>query len=642
MVSFLFYFCKLVLPFLFDSVCRYWFYLQHKFTPMRERFLFLVRYFIFWLAFFFVARLLFMFYSYQQSFSIPFGEWLGIFSHGVWMDASQTGYVTLLVALTIGVLYFASERVVRVTTSAITLVLLTLSSIIIISDLELYRNWGYRIDATPLLYLKTPGEAFASVKPWMIVVLVAACIAFVAASYWVYRKLVWRKGFARGKWWLLPLFTFVAATMIIPIRGGFGIAPMNPGKVFFSHNVYSNHAALNAVWNMIYSYYKSGSMYKKYPDYVDKNTAKARFQDLMAQPADSVTVLKTQRPNVVVILLEGFTAKMIEPLGGLSDVTPQFNALTREGILFSKMFASGDRSDKGIVATLSGFPAQSTESIIKYQLKSSKLPTISADLFSQGYSTAFYYGGDPDFANIRSYLFGAKFQRIVTQDDFPRSYRNSKWGVHDEHVFKRLLTDIDSARGPFFKFFFTLSSHEPFEIPTAPKFSGSDEDSQFKSAAYYADSCLGQFFSEAKTREWYKNTLFVLIADHGVRYLSKHPNYAPERFKIPMLWLGGALAVEPKVVEHTSSQIDLAATLLTQMGMETSEYRFSKDLFGQPSVPFAYYVFNDGFGFMTDSSKFIYDHTGKRVIVQEGNNPDMVANDAFSFFSVYQEYFLGL
>ena len=134
----------------------------------------------------------------------------------------------------------------------------------------------------------------------------------------------------------------------------------------------------------------------------------------------------------------------------------------------------------------------------------------------------------------------------------------------------------------------------------------------------------------------------MLIADHGVRYLSKHPNYAPERFKIPMLWLGGALAVEPKVVEHTSSQIDLAATLLTQMGMETSEYRFSKDLFGQPSVPFAYYVFNDGFGFMTDSSKFIYDHTGKRVIVQEGNNPDMVANDAFSFFSVYQEYFLVL
>lgn len=604
--------------------------------------MFLAKYFIFWLGYFFIARLLFLLYGYEQSFELANSEWLGIFSAGFRMDMSQTGYVTLLVAFIIGVLFFAKESIVKKVISVITLLALIFSSIVIISDLELYRNWGYRIDASLLFYLKTPGEAFASVKIWMTIVLVMACCIYVALSFYVFRKLVWRKGFVSGKWYVLPVFLFVAASMVLPIRGSFTVATMNPGTVFFSNNVYSNHAALNAVWNFLYSLYKSGSMYKRYPDYVDKDTAKTRFQSLMAQGTDTVSVLNTKRPNVVVILLEGFSAKMIAPLGGLNDVTPQFNALSKEGILFTKMYAAGNRSDKGIVGTLSGFPAQQTESIIKYQLKSSKLPTISADLYAQGYNTTFYYGGDPNFANISSYLYGADFKRLITQDDFPASYQNSKWGVHDEHVFNRLLTDIDTAKGPFFKFFFTLSSHEPFDIPTEPRFTEGDEDSQFKSAAYYTDSCLGKFFDEAKKRDWYQNTLFVLIADHGVRYLSRHRVYSAECYTIPMLWLGGALSVEPRVENQICSQIDFAATLLNQLGLSTSKYTFSKDLLNNPKVPFAYYAFNDGLGYITDSSKFIFDHVGNRVIEQEGINQDQVSKDAFSFFSVYQEYFLGL
>jgi len=255
-----------------------------------------------------------------------------------------------------------------------------------------------------------------------------------------------------------------------------------------------------------------------------------------------------------------------------------------------------------------------------------------------GYSTTFYYGGDPDFANIRSYLYSAKFKKLVTQDDFSKSYRNSKWGVHDEHVFNRLLTDLDSAKAPFFKFFFTLSSHEPFEIPAKPKFPGKHEEDQYISSVFYADSCLGQFFDEAKTRDWYANTLFVLIADHGHRLPGNNPIYASEKFRIPMLWIGGAIDTVG-VVSKAASQFDLAATLLWQMNISSKEFKFSKNILSsQHDV--AYYAFNDGFGFVTDSTKLIFDHVSQKPIVEP--NDSFTNQAAFSFFRLYQDYFLGL
>jgi len=585
-----------------------------------------------------------MIYQFDQSLSVSLVDWFGIFIRGVWMDLSLIGYILLIIGIIITALNFCVGKIFRITINILTSLLLGIFSFIIVADAELYRNWGFRIDATPLLYLKTPEEAAASTKPLLIIALLTATALIFIAFFYFFRKFVLpkQKQFEKGKWWFIPAFVFFSAVMIIPIRGGFGIAPMNTGKVYFSQNVYSNHAALNAAWNMMYSISKSKAMYKKYPDYIDKDKAKQIFADLSSSMGETQKVLNTNKPNIVIILLESFSSKLIEVLGGKSGVTPNFNKLSREGILFSRMFASGDRSDKGIIAVVSGFPAQSTQSIIKYPLKSQKLPTISGILNDSGYHTAFYYGGDPDFANIRSYLYSSKFRRIITQDDFPREYRNSKWGVHDEHVFNKLLSDIDSAKTPFFKMFFTLTSHEPFDIPTKPKFPGKSEDNRYSNSAFYADSCLGQFFDQAKTKDWYKNTFFILIADHGTRLLGNQRNYEVERFTIPMLWLGGALKVDSIIISKTGSQIDLAKTLMVQLGYSSTQFTFSKNLLNNNLKGYAYYAFNDGFGFITDSSTVIFDHISKKYITLDGQNIDYSKDLANSFFSVYQEVFLGL
>ncbi len=610
---------------------------------MRKQLFFSIRYFLYWILLFAIYRFTFTLYQFEKLTSVRFNEFINIFIRGAWMDASLAGYILLLIFVLQAILFFASPTRLKRLYSAITLVLLIVINGVVISDMELYRNWGFRIDATPLLYLKTPKEAMASVKTYLLVLFIVLLVVVTYLSHWAYRKWV-AKDFELAKplkWWHSPIFIFLAATMIIPIRGGFGIAPMNPGKVYFSQNNFSNHAALNPVWNMMYSVSKSGNMSKLYKVEIDKDIAHKRFTKLMHTDS-TIHVLNTTRPNILLILLESFGARMVEPLGGLPNVTPNLNHLAAEGIFFTRANASGDRSDKGIIAVLAGFPAQSTQSVIKYPAKSNKLPTISGILHDNGYCTAFYYGGDPDFANIRSFLYHAKFQRLVTQDNFPKSYRNSKWGVHDEHVFNYLLNDLDSAKAPFFKMFFTLSSHEPYEIPGKQKFKGISETDQYLSSVYYTDSCLGNFISRARQKEWFKNTLIILIADHGHRLPDNYPNHEPIRFGIPMIWLGGAVEKQPMLVQTTCSQTDLAATLLAQLNLSHQQFPLSKNILSQGVTPFAYFAFNEGFGFVTQTDTIVYDHVGKKYIKQAGKNIPETKTDAWAFFSAYQDIFNNL
>lgn len=611
---------------------------------MKARLTFLTRYILFWLFAFTIFRLAFMLYQFNLTVQVTCSDFFTILVRGIWMDASLTGYIILLSSVSLAFLIAAGKKTLTRYFGTLTAILLSVFSLIFISDFELYKNWGFRIDATPLLYLKTPREAMASVEIYMIVIFIVAAVLAVLGFFWIYKKWVEKtlNNVEPAKWKFAIVMLFIAGLMVLPIRGGLGVAPMNPGKVYFSQNVYSNHAALNAAWNMMYSVSKSGKMSKRYPDYIEESKAQQLFSEMMKCQGDPTKVLRSDRPNIVLILMESFSSVLIEPLGGKSGVTPRFNELTDEGILFTKVDASGDRSDKGIIAVLSGFPAQPTMAVIKYPTKSRKLPAISKKLADAGYRTTFYYGGDPDFANIRSFLYSAKFQRIVTQDNFPRNLRNAKWGVHDEYVFNYLLNDIDTAKGPFFKMFFTLSSHEPFDIPSTPKFPSNERVDKFLSSAYYTDSCIGNFFDEAKKRDWYKNTLFILIADHGHRYLGDGHNYSAEKFAIPMLWLGGELNCEPFKVNKNCSQIDLPATLLNQLNLSDSSFVFSRDVLSPEAQPFAYYAFNNGYGFITQTDTVIFDHVSGKYIKKSGVNVEESGEKVWAFFRVYQNIFLGL
>jgi phosphoglycerol transferase MdoB-like AlkP superfamily enzyme len=302
----------------------------------------------------------------------------------------------------------------------------------------------------------------------------------------------------------------------------------------------------------------------------------------------------------------------------MDSITPNFNRLVHEGVLFSNIYANGDRSDKGIVAVLSGFPAFPQKSIIKYPNKTQQLPFISKDFNSLGYQTAFYYGGDIDFASMRSYFITGGFNSIVSKDDFDKKYHKSKWGVHDHLVFDRLYEDINSVKEPFFYSYFTLSSHEPFEVPMETVIKGNSNEAMYLNSANYTDKCLGEFIEKAKTQPWWDNTLVVCIADHGIRHPGNTGYNRKDKYRIPMLWLGGALNTKDTVVDKYGTQTDFVSTLLGQMDIENSEYIYSKNLLDSASNSFSYYVFNNGFSFITDTSMVLYDNVSGKILKQYG------------------------
>jgi phosphoglycerol transferase MdoB-like AlkP superfamily enzyme len=291
------------------------------------------------------------------------------------------------------------------------------------------------------------------------------------------------------------------------------------------------------------------------------------------------------------------------------------------------------------VSIISGFPSQPTNSIIKFPQKTQRLPFLSKELEKAGYYAAFYYGGEINFANLNSYFVNGNFSTVVSKRDFDPSEYNSKWGVHDHVVFKRFFDDICKSREPFFKLMFTLSSHEPFDVPMKTAIPGSDEESMFLNSAFYTDKCIGEFIENAKKESWWKNSLVILVSDHGSRLPGNSAPSAINKFRIPMLWLGGALAVKDTVIGCCGSQTDIPHTILNQLEFQHTPFKFSRDLLAGSPNCYALYCFNNGFGFMTPETKIIFDNAARKYIMKSGKNPDNALMEGKAYLQVVEDEF---
>jgi len=307
-------------------------------------------------------------------------------------------------------------------------------------------------------------------------------------------------------------------------------------------------------------------------------------------------------------------------------------------IYFSNCYSSGDRTDKGISAVLSGYPALPKGSIVNYPEKTARLRGLGNLFLENGYSTHFYYGGEPEFANIKSYLAAQKFQRLTTKENFSDEDMNSKWGAHDNVVMKKLLADIPQMPPPFFTTWLTLSSHEPFETPVPPVFRGNDKEIKFLNSLHYTDSVVFSFISELKKLPLWENTLVIIAADHG-HYLPITGKRADD-YRVPVLWLGGALQKKNVVVEKTINQLDMARSLSRQFHFDDASFRFSKNVFDTTVKHWAFFTYNDGIGFSTDSSRLLFDNAGRRVVFEEGKTNKAQAEIAKALMQVLYEDFL--
>ena len=584
---------------------------------MRSKILFLLAYFLLWVFIFEIGRLIFIAYQLPVV-GASTGEVLKSLWYGARMDLSMAAYLTLPVALILLVhiikQFYFFKKIVFIYSCLLFLVV----SLLFLSDIFLFKAWGYHVDAGALIYLKNPKEAMAStahLPVFWIVLVYLLLLAFALLGIIKFIKTTWPKEKGGIAWYLqIPIWLLIMGLFIIPLRGGFQLAPLNQSSVYFSTNNFANQAAINIPWNFMHSLsHKTSDKNNPYlfmPMEVAKNisdslfTATGQTQYFVNQnPAKSI--------NVIYIVWESFTEKVTHLSKNNIEITPHFNQLKKEGVYFSNIYASGDRTDKGIVAILSSFPAQPITSIVKTPSKVAKLPMLSKTFNDKNYYTSFYYGGELEFANIKAYLVNGDFKHFTSIDDFANEDRNSKWGAHDGVVMEKLFTDLNKQPQPFFTTWLTLSSHEPFETPVATVIPGDKPEEKFLNSLHYTDEVLFNFISKAKTTNWWQNSLIVITADHG------HPMPATGKkiddFKMPLLMLGGALTQKNIQFNQVGSQVDITPTVLHQLQWDASPYKWGKNLADSSTKAWAYFSFNNGFGFVQPNQYFIYDNVGNII-----------------------------
>jgi phosphoglycerol transferase MdoB-like AlkP superfamily enzyme len=574
---------------------------------MKSRLIKLIFTFLLFILIFQLQKPAFMAYYHTLFAGCTAADWFAVLRHALQLDMSVAGYMTAIPALLTIASLWAPARAMRWASRTYFAVVSLLLSVIFVLDMALYEYWGFRLDCTPFFYFATsPADAIASVSIWMVLGGVLIMLLYAAVLFVVF-DLLWRRPDPVIEPKKTPMRALVllvmAGLLFIPIRGGLDVSTMNLGRVYFSSNQRLNHAAINPAFSLLDSYVRQVDFGKQYR-FMSDDEADALFAEMSEQPAtDSIPqLLNTKRPNVVIVVMESFSCHIMETFGGERGVTPRLDELAGEGILFTDFYANSFRTDRGLTAVLSGYPAQPTTSIMKYTEKVQNLPSIPRSLKREGYHPYYYYGGDANFTNMRGYLTSMGIEDIVSQDDFPKSVPRGDWGVADDALFRMLGDDVAAGKleQPFVTVVQTSSSHEPFKVPYSRL-----KDERLNSLAF-ADSCIGRFVDELKQTELWQNTVVVLVPDHVGTYPKDLDNPAVWRYHIPLILTGGAIT-GPQRIATRGMQIDIAATLLWQLGISADEFIFSRNILNPASPHFAFFTMPNFFGVITDEGHVVFD-----------------------------------
>jgi phosphoglycerol transferase MdoB-like AlkP superfamily enzyme len=586
----------------------------------------------FWLLFFAGFRLWFvLWFRAEWSVETPGSAWAS-FWHGLPLDLSMAGYLLVtpvllwFVGLAIGARArdFFSNIISGFNTLIISALVLVFGA-----NIFLYEEWHTPLNNRALAYMSTPSALLDSMSWGFVLVCVGLCFLVVWAVWRGYRWGVGKQVFAEktSRWWLLALPVWLGL-LALAIRGGLGVMPINESAVYYSPHQFDNHAATNAAWHLAHSQIETRSTENHYRSMPDA-AAKDAVARLLAPPgavseirfdffekSDSTTPL-----NVVLILMESMTTQVVEELGGEPGVCPNLSRLAREGVLFTNCYGSGYRTDQGIVSALAGYPAQPDQSIVLLSDKAAQLNSLPKILRQRSYATAFFYGGELTFANIGAWLSEQRFDKILSEKDFPKADKTQRWGVDDQRLLQRSVLEINQLREPFFATSMTLSLHPPFDVPFESRWAGSDERAKFLHSAAFADWAIGAFFKAAEQQPWYARTLFVLVADHGVSGPGGYGLDHPKARQVPLIFFGKPLAKAwvGKRVDIFCNHHDLPVTTLQMLQMPAEGLPWSRNLWLEDSLNgykiaekngpkngFAYYSNENGLGWVSQQGAGFY------------------------------------
>ena len=597
---------------------------------MQNSLYFLVKQFFLFFLFIEVFRTIFVIYYWDklQVATKPLQETLLAYVNAISLDIATASILIVVPWLLLNINILFKSKIIKVILFIYTLSVVVFSTFIYIAELGIYNEWEEKPTFKIFNYLKHPDEAIASNPLILTLILTLILVAVLGFFYTLVKKLFASYDVSAKRdyklvlfsLFILPLFIFLGA------RGGWAEIPISQSTVYFSkHKVY-NDVAISTVYNFIHSITENQAIINGENPYkitVENEKRESILHELMSTPegCKRESILTKERPNVVLVIWESLSGDFIKN-EKYREVIPNIMKMSEEGILFTNAYSSATLSHEGLPSIFSGWPALAGTYITNLPSKFYKLPFLTQKLKENDYATGFFFGGQLRYGNLTSYMYGNGFDIIEEHSDMKMdSKKEGVLGYHDEYMLEYLLKKSSKSKEPFFNSLFTLSSHSPYDQPMEDVVEWGGGDKGYLNSVYYTDKSIGEFIQSAKKESWYKNTLFIFVADHS-HHTPLSWSRADKRWHhIPMLFYGEVIKKEyrGKKIDKIVSQKDIAATLLSQLNISHREFLWSRDVFCKEYKENAYIMNKNGFGLITKEGSLTYDLKEERIIYQDGN-----------------------
>lgn len=525
--------------------------------------------------------------------------WNDILIQGLRVDFASLCWFFGFAAL--GCVVFAGEHLIGRVWLIILRIWLTLSLWLIVfleaSTPSFIAEYGFRPNRLYVEYLIYPKEVLSMLWSGRKAELLLSVLISITTVWFGWRlsgRLTTNVKYSRW-YWRPALAVIVIAVTVLGARSSLGHRPLNPSLVSFSDDPLVNSLVLNSSFSLMFAVSQmnneqdASSVYGKLTtdkiiDIVRRESGRPlsafTSNDIPSQSFNQASYSGKPK-NLVIILQESLGARLVGSLGGL-PLTPNIDALANEGWFFENLYATGTRSVRGIEAISTGFTPTPARAVVKLGKSQTGFFTIADLLKQHGYETQFIYGGESHFDNMRSFFLGNGFSNIVDQGDYKNPAFVASWGVSDEDLLFKAdeeFSRMHKQGKPFFSLVFSSSNHDPFEFPDERIELYEQPQYTMHNAVKYADYAVGEFFKKAKRSEYWKNTVFLVVADHDSR-VGGDALVPVSRFRIPGLILGEGIDIKRDA--RVASQIDMAPTLLSLMGISDNYPMLGRDLTKAP------------------------------------------------------------
>ena len=576
----------------------------------------LVKLLLFWILLFDFERILFSIHNWDKFTHVSISEWMLAFVYSFRLDIATAAALSTLPLIILTFRFIFPGKWSKVVFFIILTLEVLINSFIHSGEINAYTEWNHKLTTRVFMHLANPDEVFKTADYSMTIWFFIFAIFEVVFAYRVY-KWLFNPHFTppEYKWYkkvpiALTIFFIFGSSFFLLLRGGIQQIPLNIDSAYFSNNHVANDLSVNSLYYFGKSYllYNRSEIDDFMPE-IDTNEAKLLVKNLYNYPKQHANYIFTKkRPNLVFIIMEGWSANAIGCLSETKNSTPNFDKLAEGGLLFTNVFACGGTSEIGNSSIFSGYPALPEISISMQPDKHRKINTLNQDLEKFGYSTNYLFGGDLKYGNIGGYFMDHGFDSVEDEKVFSSSLKRGKLNYYDEDLYKLMLKKMKVTKEPFLHCAFTGSTHSPFDQPKTKNQNFKGEEADYMNSLVYADQCLGDYIQQCKKQKWYKNTVFVFVADHG-HPTPGLPNPSSKLFfRIPFLIWGEPLKKElrGKKEEKIGSQSDIVATILYQLGGDLSRYPWSKDLLNSNSPEFALHTINRGYGWISSKGNIVY------------------------------------